>query len=93
MFTKRVKVQESESKKESATKLPQKINWKSYALEFIKKKKKKKIEKEDDLEEYGSQTLGKESFNKDETAIFSSKSMSASSFTNQISCSQILQQR
>ena len=32
---------ESESKKESATKLPQKINWKSYALEFIKKKKKK----------------------------------------------------
>ena len=88
MFTKRVKVQESESKKESATKLPQKINWKSYALEFIKK-----IENEDDLEEYGSQTLGKESFNKDETAIFSSKSMSASSFTNEISCSQILQQR
>ena len=46
---------ESESKKESATKLPQKINWKSYALEFIKKKKKKKkkkkIKKEDDLEE------------------------------------------
>ena len=36
---------ESESKKESATKLPQKINWKSYALEFIKKKKKKKKKK------------------------------------------------
>ena len=55
-----------------------KINWKSLANDWIKK-----IESIDDLDDFDSMlNLGKESFNKKETTVFSSKRMIASVFTN-----------